>query len=46
VIIASSRGGLYASGMPFEAPDFQEKYLRAVFAFIGKKAIAKARAAK
>jgi FMN-dependent NADH-azoreductase len=35
VIIASSRGGLYASGMPFEAYDFQEKYLRAVFAFIG-----------
>jgi FMN-dependent NADH-azoreductase len=27
VIIASSRGGLYASGMPFEAYDFQEKYL-------------------
>jgi FMN-dependent NADH-azoreductase len=35
VIVASSRGGLYASGMPFEANDFQEKYLRAVFAFIG-----------
>jgi len=35
VIIASSRGGLYAPGMPFEANDFQEKYLRAVFAFIG-----------
>jgi FMN-dependent NADH-azoreductase len=35
VIIASSRGGLYASGMPFEAYDFQEKYLPAVFAFIG-----------
>ena len=35
VIIASSRGGLYASGMPFEAYDFQEKYLRAVLAFIG-----------
>jgi FMN-dependent NADH-azoreductase len=35
VIIASSRGGLYALGMPFEANDFQERYLRAVFAFIG-----------
>jgi FMN-dependent NADH-azoreductase len=35
VIIASSRGGLYVPGMPFEANDFQEKYLRAVFAFIG-----------
>lgn len=35
VIIASSRGGLYAAGMPFAANDFQEKYLRTVFAFIG-----------
>lgn len=35
VIILSSRGGLYAPGMPFEANDFQEKYLRAIFAFIG-----------
>ena len=35
VIVASSRGGLYAPGMPFEANDFQEKYLRAVFAFLG-----------
>src|ERR1700739_3825828 len=34
-IVASSRGGLYAPGMPFEANDFQEKYLRAVFAFLG-----------
>jgi hypothetical protein len=25
VIVASSRGGLYAPGMPFEANDFQEK---------------------
>ena len=37
MIIASSRGGLYAPGMPLEANDFQEKYLRAVFAFIGVK---------
>jgi FMN-dependent NADH-azoreductase len=34
-VIASSRGGLYAPGMPFEANDFQERYLRAVFAFMG-----------
>jgi FMN-dependent NADH-azoreductase len=35
VIIASSRGGLYAPGMPFEANDFQEPYLRAILGFIG-----------
>ena len=35
VIVTSSRGGLYAPGMPFEANDFQERYLRAVFAFLG-----------
>jgi len=35
VIIASSRGGLYAPGMPYAANDFQEPYLRAVFRFIG-----------
>jgi FMN-dependent NADH-azoreductase len=35
VLVASSRGGLYTPGMPFEPNDFQEKYLRAVFAFIG-----------
>jgi FMN-dependent NADH-azoreductase len=35
VVVASSRGGLYAPGKPFEAFDFQERYLRAVFAFIG-----------
>ncbi len=35
VIIASSRGGLYASGMPQEANDFQETYLRAILGFIG-----------
>ena len=28
VIVASSRGGLYAPGMPFEANDFQEKSAR------------------
>jgi FMN-dependent NADH-azoreductase len=35
VVIASSRGGLYAEGSPFAANDFQETYLRAVFAFLG-----------
>lgn len=35
VIVASSRGGLYAPGMPSEANDFQEPYLRAIFRFIG-----------
>jgi FMN-dependent NADH-azoreductase len=39
VIIASSRGGLYTPGMPFEANDFQEPYLRAVLGFIGIKDI-------
>jgi FMN-dependent NADH-azoreductase len=35
VIIASSRGGLYAPGMPYAANDFQEPYLYAIFAFMG-----------
>ena len=35
VIIASSRGGVYAPGMPQEANDFQETYLRAILGFIG-----------
>jgi FMN-dependent NADH-azoreductase len=35
VIIASSRGGLYAPGTPYAANDFQETYLRAVLGFIG-----------
>jgi FMN-dependent NADH-azoreductase len=35
VIIASSRGGIYAHGTPGAAMDFQENYLRAVFAFLG-----------
>jgi len=35
VIIASSRGGLYGPGLPNAANDFQETYLKAVFAFIG-----------
>ena len=35
VLIASTRGGLYAEGSPFAARDFQEPYLHAVFAFLG-----------
>ena len=35
VVLASTRGGLYAAGSPFAALDFQEAYLRAVFAFLG-----------
>ena len=35
VIIASSRGGLYAPGTAFAANDFQETYLRAILGFIG-----------
>ena len=35
VIIASSRGGIYASDTAMAAMDFQETYLRAVFRFIG-----------
>jgi FMN-dependent NADH-azoreductase len=35
VIIASSRGGLYAPGAPQQANDFQETYLRAILGFIG-----------
>ena len=34
VIIASSRGGLYAPGTP-QANDFQETYLRTILGFIG-----------
>lgn len=35
VIVASSRGGIYAPGGPMAALDFQELYLRTVFQFIG-----------
>ena len=35
VIIASSRGGLYAPGTPQQANDFQETYLRTILGFIG-----------
>jgi FMN-dependent NADH-azoreductase len=35
VIIAISRGGLYGAGMPSEAAEHVETYLRTVFGFIG-----------
>ncbi len=35
VIVVSTRGGLYAEGTPGFAADFQEPYLRQVFAFFG-----------
>lgn len=35
VIVASTRGGLYSEGSPGFASDFQEPYLRQVFAFFG-----------
>lgn len=35
VIIASSRGGVYSEGSAAQPMDFQETYLRAIFAFIG-----------
>ncbi len=35
VIVASSRGGLYANGTPQAAFDFQETYLRAILGFVG-----------
>jgi FMN-dependent NADH-azoreductase len=35
VIVALSRGGFYGQGTAAAAMDFQEPYLRAVFAFVG-----------
>ena len=35
VIVASSRGGVYANGSPNAAHDYQENYLRGVFGFLG-----------
>jgi FMN-dependent NADH-azoreductase len=35
VIIAISLGGLYGAGMPSEAAEHAETYLRTVFGFIG-----------
>ncbi|QSJ14579.1 FMN-dependent NADH-azoreductase [Nostoc sp. UHCC 0702] len=35
VLVITARGGAYAPGTPFAAYDFQEPYLRAIFAFIG-----------
>ena len=35
VIVASARGGFYGAGTPSAAADFQEPYLRQVFAMMG-----------
>ena len=35
MILVSTRGGAYGAGSPYEAADFQEKYLKFVFGFIG-----------
>lgn len=35
VVIISSRGGAYGPGSPYESNDFQEKYLRGIFSFLG-----------
>jgi FMN-dependent NADH-azoreductase len=37
IIIVSSRGGKYGPGSPYEQADFQEKYLKTVFGFLGVK---------
>lgn len=44
VVLASARGGFYGPGQPAEALDFQERYLRAVFAFLGVADVAVVRA--
>jgi FMN-dependent NADH-azoreductase len=35
VVLASSRGGIYAEGTPYAALEHQEAYLKAVFGFFG-----------
>jgi FMN-dependent NADH-azoreductase len=35
VFVLGARGGVYSKGSPYSAFDFQEPYLRAVFAFLG-----------
>ncbi len=39
LIILSTRGGQYGPGSPSEAYDFQEKYLRSMFGFLGVRDI-------
>jgi FMN-dependent NADH-azoreductase len=43
VIIVSSRGAVYTEG-PYQSLDFQEEYLRSVFAFVGLKDVSFVRA--
>jgi len=35
IVVISSRGAMYSAGTPMEAIDFQEKYLTAIFGFLG-----------
>jgi FMN-dependent NADH-azoreductase len=44
VIVASSRGGIYAQGTPMAEMDFQERYLTTVFRFVGIEDVAFVRA--
>lgn len=39
IVLVSSRGGQYGPGSPYEAADFQEKYLKTIFGFLGVKDI-------
>jgi FMN-dependent NADH-azoreductase len=44
IIVVSSRGGQYGPGSPYEAADFQEKYLKLFFGFLGIKEVEVVRA--
>ena len=35
MVVVTSRGGDYSAGSPFNAYDFQETYLRAIFGYVG-----------
>jgi FMN-dependent NADH-azoreductase len=35
IVVVSSRGAIYSAGTPMEGLDFQEKYLTAIFGFLG-----------
>ena len=39
IIVISTRGGKYGPGSPYEVADFQEKYLKTLFGFLGVKDI-------
>lgn len=44
VIVVSTRGGQYGPGSPYEPADFQEKYLKLFFGFLGIKEVEVVRA--